>query len=79
MYVMAKLPMETLSYENDIEIAQILVQYYGIAIIPGTYCGSPNWIRICYANLPPHQCRIAAQRLETGLYDIIVQKKILAL
>lgn len=48
MYMMVKLPVP-----NDQEIAEMLVRDYGVAVIPGSFCGFPGWIRVCYANLPP--------------------------
>jgi aromatic aminotransferase len=56
---------------DDVEVARLLVKDHGIAIIPGTYCGWPGWIRVAYANLPPEQCIQAADRLKRGLYEIM--------
>jgi aspartate/methionine/tyrosine aminotransferase len=81
MYYMAQLPYSTSIANNDnnvvntavasdIDVAERLIQQYGIAIIPGTFCGAPGWIRICYANLSPDQCQIAAQRLQYGLQSM---------
>ena len=69
MYYMAQLPNDV-NIANDIDVAERLIQQYGIAVIPGTFCGAPGWIRICYANLPPDQCTIAAQRLQHGLQSM---------
>jgi aromatic aminotransferase len=66
MYVMGKLPVM-----NDREIAERLVRDYGVAVIPGEFCGAKGWIRVCYANLPPDKCTVAAQRLADGLRDIV--------
>ena len=57
---------------DDVEVCRRLVQEYGIAIIPGTYCGFPGWIRVCYANLPPDKCQEAAKRLKDGLTNILL-------
>ena len=67
MYVMAKLPSST---PDDREIAELLVKEYGVAIIPGSFCGFPGWIRVCYSNLPPDRCLEAAARLKQGLADV---------
>ena len=67
MYVMAKLPSST---PDDREIAELLVKEYGVAIIPGSFCGFPGWIRVCYSNLPPDRCLEAAARLKQGLSDV---------
>ena len=62
MYIMAKLPVE-----DDVECARILVRDFGVAVIPGSFCGFPGWIRVCYSNLPPDLCRQAAGRLAQGI------------
>ena len=66
MYVMAKLP----DGMDDMVLAERLVEKHGIAIIPGKFCGLPGWIRVCYSNLPSDECKIAAERLKTGLRDL---------
>lgn len=66
MYIMAKLP----DGFDDMVFAETLIEKYGIAVIPGKFVGSPGWIRVCYSNLPPEDCKIAAQRLKRGIVDI---------
>lgn len=69
MYIMAQLPETT---TDDIEVCRLLVKEHGIAIIPGSYCGAPGWIRVCYANLEPTtECVKAAARLKAGLQEIV--------
>lgn len=63
MYAMGKLPEGT----DDQEFNQKLVKDYGVACIPGSFCGFPGWIRVCYSNLPPEKCVEAAERLRAGL------------
>jgi len=65
MYVMAKLPVD-----DDRAFAELLVKDYGVAVIPGSFCGFPGWIRVCYSNLPPDRCLEAAARLKKGLADL---------
>ena len=82
MYVMGKLP-ENLRLADDGESDQnepvdvlfcrLLVKDYGIAIIPGSFCGSKGWIRICYANLPPGKTKEASERLRKGIKDLTGQ------
>ncbi len=70
MYVMAQLPTNKGngdSMADDIEFARQLVRDFGVAVIPGSFCGAPEWIRVCYANLPPEKCQVAADRLKAGL------------
>jgi aromatic aminotransferase len=66
-YVMAKLPEAT---PDDRAFAEQLVKDYGVAIIPGSFCGFPGWIRVCYSNLPPDKCLKAAERLEKGIEEL---------
>jgi aromatic aminotransferase len=47
------------------------VSEHGVAVLPGSFCGFPGWLRVCYSNLPPEQCVWAAQRLEQGLEEIL--------
>ena len=70
MYVMAQLPAAFCG-TDDQAVAERLVRDYGVAVIPGSYCGFPGWVRVCYANLPPVKCVEAAQRLQRGLEDIV--------
>ena len=72
MYVMAKLPDDK---QDDEAFSRSLVEKYGLAIIPGTYCGFPGWIRVCYANLPPEKCLEAADRLRDGIKDLLFSGK----
>ena len=69
MYVMAKLPEGM----DDKELANDLVERYGVAVIPGSFCGAPHWIRVCYSNLPPEKCIDAASRLATGIKELCVE------
>ena len=72
MYVMAQLPTAPNDKAiDDVEFCRQLVEEYGIAIIPGTYCGFPGWIRVCYANLQPGECAKAAERLRNGIQNIL--------
>lgn len=67
MYVMGKLPANK---NDDQEVARSLVKDYGVAVIPGTFCGFPGWIRVCYSNLSPNQCVEGASRLALGINNI---------
>jgi aspartate/methionine/tyrosine aminotransferase len=68
MYVMAKLPGgSTTTPVDDVQVAREFVRDHGVAVIPGTFCGVPGWIRVCYANLPPDKCLEAAARLKAGV------------
>ena len=72
MYVMAQLPKTNHEQgQDDVEVCRRLVEEYGIAVIPGTYCGFPGWIRVCYANLAPEKSLLAAERLRNGVRAIV--------
>lgn len=66
MYVMGKLPDGV----DDQEFASSLVEHHGVAVIPGSFCGLPGWIRVCYSNLPPDDCKVAASRLKKGILEL---------
>lgn len=68
MYVMGKLPPHL---RDDEHVARILVKDFGVAVIPGSYCGFPGWIRVCYANLDPETCLVAAKRLADGISTLV--------
>jgi aspartate/methionine/tyrosine aminotransferase len=73
MYVMAKLPGSTAENPvDDVQTAREFVRDYGVAVIPGTFCGFPGWIRVCYANLPPAKCLEAAARLKAGIQQLLL-------
>ena len=71
MYVMAKIPDGL----DDQDFANMLVEEYGVAVIPGSFCGFPGWIRVCYSNLPPDKCLDAASRLASGIKEICAKAK----
>jgi aspartate/methionine/tyrosine aminotransferase len=72
MYVMGKLPNDRAGQVmEDVPICRRLVEEWGVAVIPGSFCGVPGWIRVCYANLEPSVCAVAAQRLKVGLQAIL--------
>jgi len=51
----------------DAVIAERLVLEHDIAVIPGSSCGMPGYIRVCFANLPKDKFAEAAARLGRGL------------
>eukprot|EP00593_Proboscia_inermis_P013612 CAMPEP_0171323746 /NCGR_PEP_ID=MMETSP0816-20121228/115766_1 /TAXON_ID=420281 /ORGANISM="Proboscia inermis, Strain CCAP1064/1" /LENGTH=460 /DNA_ID=CAMNT_0011822531 /DNA_START=208 /DNA_END=1591 /DNA_ORIENTATION=- len=71
MYLMGELP----SGVDDVIFAETLVEEYGVAVIPGSYCGLPGWIRVCYSNLEPEQCRLAARRLKDGIDALVTDRR----
>ncbi|EED86265.1 aspartate aminotransferase, partial [Thalassiosira pseudonana CCMP1335] len=67
MYLMGKLPE---GVDDQVCVVSSLVEHYGVAVIPGSFCGYPGWIRVCYSNLPPEECKVAASRLKEGLSEL---------
>ena len=51
---------------DDEAVVEWLAREHGVCVIPGTACGLPGYVRVCFANLPPAQCEEAARRLEKG-------------
>lgn len=43
-----------------------LVKEHKVAVIPGSACGMPGWVRVAYANLPSELCQEACRRLRGG-------------
>lgn len=67
IYFLVSLPE---SMQNDVAIATRLIDDFGVATIPGSACGAPGTIRVCYANLPLRDCERAARRLSKGLWAL---------
>jgi aspartate/methionine/tyrosine aminotransferase len=56
---------------TDWTLAERLVLEHGVAVIPGSSCGMPDWIRVCFANLSKERCLDASLRLKNGLGAIV--------
>ncbi|CAE7652844.1 ISS1 [Symbiodinium pilosum] len=67
IYLMAKLPK---GFENDTQVVEWLSEKHRVCAIPGSACGAPGEIRVCYANLAPAKCEEAARRLKAGLSEL---------
>jgi len=67
IYLMAKLPV---GFENDTRVVEWLSEKHRVCAIPGSACGAPGELRVCYANLAPARCAEAAQRLKAGLREL---------
>ncbi|KAJ8608823.1 hypothetical protein CTAYLR_010237 [Chrysophaeum taylorii] len=61
---------------DDERIAERLITEFGVATVPGSACGAPGTIRVCYANLPIDDVREAARRLSVGLRTIVGEETI---
>ena len=38
---------------DDEAVVEWLAKEHGVCVIPGTACGTPGQVRVCFANLPP--------------------------
>ena len=65
IYVIAKLPRE-----DDEAVVEWLANKHGVAVIPGSACGLPGHIRVCYANLDEAACEAACARLEEACVEL---------
>ncbi|KQK02991.1 aromatic aminotransferase ISS1 [Brachypodium distachyon] len=68
IYLWAKLP-DTCS--DDFEAVSWLASKHGVAVIPGSACGSPGFIRISFGGLKEADTRLAAERLRRGLQELV--------
>lgn len=67
IYLMARLPP---GCEDDFKVVEWLSSKHKICVIPGSACGAPGTVRICYANLLPKLCEEASNRLRAGLKEL---------
>ena len=64
IYLFCKLPE---GVEDDMTAVRYLVEEHGVCLIPGSACGMPGHVRVCYANVSLEKTREAAKRLHAGL------------
>eukprot|EP00931_Biecheleriopsis_adriatica_P115663 TRINITY_DN91432_c0_g1_i1.p1 TRINITY_DN91432_c0_g1~~TRINITY_DN91432_c0_g1_i1.p1 ORF type:complete len:445 (-),score=96.31 TRINITY_DN91432_c0_g1_i1:4-1218(-) len=67
IYLLVRLPS---GCEDDVRVVEWLSEWHKVCAIPGSACGAPGIIRLCYANLAPTQCAEAAKRLKAGLLEL---------
>ncbi|KAJ1459703.1 pyridoxal phosphate-dependent transferase [Pelagophyceae sp. CCMP2097] len=70
IYFFAKLP-DTI--RDDRAVVKALLDDFKVVVLPGYACGAPGYIRVCYANLTAERCAEAAQRLKTGLEQLLLR------
>mmetsp|Transcript_37014 Transcript_37014/g.71727 ORF Transcript_37014/g.71727 Transcript_37014/m.71727 type:complete len:443 (-) Transcript_37014:206-1534(-) len=69
IYLMAELPEK---YRDcDIEVVKWLIDTHHLAVIPGTSCGAPGFIRLSYANIVGDAMELAAERLRTAIQALL--------
>ncbi|OIW17128.1 hypothetical protein TanjilG_27282 [Lupinus angustifolius] len=69
IYLYAKLP-EGRGYD-DFEVVHWLANRHGVAVIPGSACGSSGNLRISFGGLTESDCKAAAERLKNGLEELV--------
>lgn len=69
IYLWAKLPGGR-DYD-DFEVVTWLANRHGVAVIPGSPCGSSGNLRISFGGLTENDCRAAAERLKKGLEELV--------
>ncbi|EGD72718.1 hypothetical protein PTSG_04446 [Salpingoeca rosetta] len=65
IYAMVKVP-----HEEDERVAEWLAHQHHVAVIPGSSCGLPGFVRVAFANLSPAKCKEASARLCAGLREL---------
>eukprot|EP00471_Norrisiella_sphaerica_P004442 CAMPEP_0184483304 /NCGR_PEP_ID=MMETSP0113_2-20130426/4938_1 /TAXON_ID=91329 /ORGANISM="Norrisiella sphaerica, Strain BC52" /LENGTH=382 /DNA_ID=CAMNT_0026863613 /DNA_START=555 /DNA_END=1703 /DNA_ORIENTATION=- len=69
IYFMKRLP--DAYHGKDAQVVDWLAGTHGVCVIPGSACGAPGYIRLCYANLPAEKFEEAIRRLERGLTQLV--------
>ena len=68
IYLFCKLPD---AYADDVAVVRWLTEAHGVCLIPGSACGMPGHVRVCYANLALDRTRDAAARLRRGVEQLV--------
>jgi len=66
IYLFVKLPGEV----DDMETVRWLTERHKVCLIPGSACGMPGHVRVCYANLSLERTREAAASLHAGMLEL---------
>uniref|UniRef100_A0A7N0UXE9 Aminotransferase class I/classII large domain-containing protein n=1 Tax=Kalanchoe fedtschenkoi TaxID=63787 RepID=A0A7N0UXE9_KALFE len=69
IYLWAKLPDQY--KDDDFSVVSWLAHKHGIAVIPGSACGGPGYVRISFGGLQEEQTATAAARLKKGLEQLV--------
>lgn len=68
IYLMIRLPS---GCSDDMKVVEWLNDKHKVCVIPGSACGAPGTVRVCYANLTPARFKEAAGRLQAGLKELV--------
>eukprot|EP00747_Dinoflagellata_sp_TGD_P222208 gnl/TRDRNA2_/TRDRNA2_93939_c0_seq2.p1 gnl/TRDRNA2_/TRDRNA2_93939_c0~~gnl/TRDRNA2_/TRDRNA2_93939_c0_seq2.p1 ORF type:complete len:122 (-),score=20.64 gnl/TRDRNA2_/TRDRNA2_93939_c0_seq2:38-403(-) len=75
IYLMMKLPD---TYQDDLAVVRWFAEKHRLCLIPGSACGKPGYVRVCYANLAIESCREAVARLQAGLSELAAGSAVVA-
>lgn len=71
LYLFCRLPPSAdPELAEDSAVVEWLAREHGVCVIPGSACGRPGFIRVCFANLDAAACREASERLRRGLTEL---------
>ena len=68
IYLFVRLPE---GCADDVAVVRWLTEAHGVCLIPGSACGMPGHVRVCYANLALDRTRDAAARLRRGVKQLV--------
>lgn len=68
IYLMVRLPADCF---DDFRVVEWLSDRHKVCAIPGSACGAPGTIRLCYASLKDEPCREAIRRLCCGFKELV--------
>lgn len=72
IYLFVRLPpSEDGAPMDDVALVRWMAERHGVALIPGSACGMPGHVRVCYANLTREKTREAAARLKEGFRELV--------
>jgi aspartate/methionine/tyrosine aminotransferase len=71
IYLLCRLPARYA--DRDAEVVKWLAYQHGVCVIPGSACGAPGYVRVCYANLAGEAFEDACQKLHGGLQLLVDQ------
>jgi len=52
-------------------VATWLIEAHGVALIPGSSCGAPGFVRAAFGNMEGDACVDAAGRLRRGVEELV--------
>ena len=68
IYLWARLPENA---KDDVAVVHWLAKKHGVMVIPGSASGGPGHIRVSFGGLHEDQCKLAAERLNNGLKQLV--------